>query len=79
LNPDRVAIAEPGPLAETKQAIPAAWVDRKQLAKHLAVSQRTIANWMARRRIPYLKLGRTVRFSIEQVDEHLRRTQTQGW
>lgn len=50
----------------------ARWVSKKQLAVHLGVVPRTVDNWMKRVRVPYVKLGRTVRFNLEDVDKHLR-------
>jgi len=50
------------------------WVNRKCLCEHLGVSERTIGNWVARRRIPCVRLGRRVMFKLEDVDEHLKRT-----
>lgn len=55
------------------------WVGRKELAKHLGVSERTVFNWMVSRRLPYMKLGRTVRFKLDEVDAHLRRNQVAVW
>ena len=32
-------------------------LNKAELAKELGVSQRTIANWMQQRKIPYFKVG----------------------
>ena len=56
----------------------AGWADRKQVAKHLGICQRTLGTWMAKGRLPHVKIGRSVRFRLEDVDAHLRRTQ-RGW
>ncbi len=47
------------------------YVTKPEIAKHLRVSVRTVDNMMARNDIPYLILGRLVRFKIAEVDEAL--------
>lgn len=45
------------------------WVTKAELAKRYSVSERTIANWMAKRIIPFLKFpGRCVRFDTDATD-----------
>jgi hypothetical protein len=44
------------------------YVTKTELARHLRVCTRTIDNMMARNDIPYLVLGRIVRFKISEVD-----------
>lgn len=45
---------------------------KRQLADWLHVSPRTVENWVATRRIPFLKLsGRTTRFDLKHVREAL--------
>jgi excisionase family DNA binding protein len=49
-------------------------LDRKgRFAQRVAVSPRTIDNWMADGRIPFLKIGRTVRIPWRQALEVLNR------
>lgn len=48
---------------------------KKDEAKRLRVTVRSIDNWMAAGRIPYIKLGRVVLFDPAQVDEALKRFQ----
>ena len=43
---------------------------KQQLAEYLQVDIRTIENWMQRRCIPYLKIGKTVRFKPVDVIKH---------
>ena len=38
-----------------------------QIARICNVSPRCISNWMMQRRIPYRKIGATVRFSVPEV------------
>lgn len=44
------------------------WMTKSQLATHLQCSPRTINNWMRRRVLPYVKLGRLVRFDRARCD-----------
>lgn len=44
---------------------------KSQIARQYGVSVRTIDNWMARRVVPYTKIGRTVRFDKALVSEAL--------
>jgi excisionase family DNA binding protein len=48
-------------------------LDKKALARELSVSARTIDNLMARRAIPYIKVGRLVRFDVQKVKAALAR------
>lgn len=47
------------------------YVTKTELARHLHVSVRTVDNMMARHDIPYVVLGRLVRFKISEVDDTL--------
>lgn len=38
------------------------------VAEHFGVSRRTIYNWMEERRIPYLRIGRCLRFKLEDIE-----------
>ena len=44
---------------------------KRELAEKLAISKRTLDVWMAKGRIPFLKLGRSVRFRLPDVLEKL--------
>lgn len=44
------------------------WMTKSQLATHLRCSPRTINNLMRRRVLPYVKLGRLVRFDRTRCD-----------
>ena len=41
------------------------------MADYLQVEERTIENWMARRYLPFIKIGGTVRFKVYDVLRHL--------
>lgn len=57
---------QPGPLAAGRTL----W-DYQVAAEHLNHTRRTIEEWVARGRIPYLKIGRSVRFDPAALDEWL--------
>ena len=40
---------------------------REEVADYYRVSLRTVGNWIADRKIPRLKIGKTVRFRAEEV------------
>lgn len=42
------------------------------LAAYLAVSANTVRSWVWQRQIPYVKVGRLVRFDIAEVEDWLR-------
>jgi excisionase family DNA binding protein len=44
---------------------------REEIAKFIGVSDRTISNMTKSRRIPYMKIGRTIRFNPKRVMEAL--------
>ena len=44
---------------------------KRELAKKLKVSVRTLDDWMRRGRIAYLKIGKTVRYRYSDVLEKL--------
>ena len=44
---------------------------KRELAPQLAISKRTLDVWMQKGRIPFLKVGRSVRFRLSDVLEKL--------
>ena len=44
---------------------------RKQIADYIGVSERTISNMMRQRRIPVIKIGKSVRFDPSKVRKAL--------
>lgn len=42
-----------------------------ELCQRLRIGRRTLDRWVARRRIPYEKIGRVLRFDIQAVDASL--------
>ena len=49
------------------------WVGKKEAAEHLKIGQSTLSNWIRKELIPYVRLGRSVRFKLSQVDEAMNR------
>jgi excisionase family DNA binding protein len=57
----------------TNESIPKL-LSKRQLAAVLGISQRTIENWLAQKRIPQLRLSaRLTRFSLPRVEAALAR------
>jgi len=44
---------------------------KRELAQQLGISKRTLDVWMAQGRVPFLKIGRSVRFRLSDVLEKL--------
>ena len=51
---------------------------KTDLAERLRVKPRTVDNWMAAGRLPFLKVGKTVRFSWPAVKKSLLRFEVGG-
>ena len=50
----------------------AGYLDKVEAGKLLAVSPRTLDVWLKKRLVPFFKIGRTVRFSAEDIDGFLK-------
>jgi excisionase family DNA binding protein len=59
-------------IAEAKPAEPLR-VDATELCKRLGISPRTLDRWVARRRIPFEKIGRVLKFEVAAVDAALKK------
>ena len=60
--------------ADAAAGIPKRLLSKRELAAVLGVSQRTIENWLAEKRIPRLRLSaRLTRFSLPKVEAALAR------
>jgi excisionase family DNA binding protein len=58
----------------SNESIPKRLLSKRELAAVLGVSQRTIENWLARKRIPQLRLSaRLTRFILPKVEAALER------
>ena len=51
--------------------LPPTYATKIEIAAMLQLTPRTIDLWMKKRRIPYLKIGRCVRFDIADVKAYL--------
>jgi predicted DNA-binding transcriptional regulator AlpA len=57
----------------TESTGPERLVTTRQIAAHAQVSQRTVANWRATRRIPFIRINaRNVRYRLSEVEAALR-------
>ena len=48
-------------------------INLRELSDFLEISPKTIRNWMAMRKIPFLKIGRNVYFPIDKLEKWLQR------
>ena len=46
-------------------------MDIEQAAEYLGLSVGTLYQWRSQHKIPYIKVGRRVKFKIEQLDQWL--------
>jgi len=68
ISEQKPIISDDKPSAETHRL----WT-KGQLADFFQVKERTIDNWMRRGRVPYIKIGRCVRFKPEDVMSEVER------
>jgi len=54
------------------------WVTREGIAQHFGFSVRTVANLQKRRVLPYVKVGRLVRFNINRCEQALIQFESQS-
>jgi len=54
-------------------------VSPKGLAEHFSVSTRTVSNWKSAGIIPFIRIGRVVRFSIDEVEAALEKYKVKVW
>jgi excisionase family DNA binding protein len=47
-------------------------------ARYLAVSVSTLYGWVYQRRIPFVKVGRALRFEVVDLDSFIQRNRTQA-
>ena len=48
------------------------WVSIDEISEHLGVKKDTIYKWVARKRMPAHKVGRLLKFQINEVDRWVR-------
>ena len=61
------------PAAPRYRAVLVNLIDKKQMAARLSVTPRTLENWMKRGLVPYIRIGRVVRYDLEEVMRTLKR------
>lgn len=49
-------------------------INRAELCKHLKVSEPTIIRWERNKKIRAIRLGRSIRYDLDDVIEHLKRS-----
>ncbi len=47
-------------------------IDIDELSKRLSIAKGTLYNWVSQRRLPHSKVGRCLRFDVEEIEEFLR-------
>ncbi|HTX20291.1 MAG TPA: helix-turn-helix domain-containing protein [Candidatus Aquilonibacter sp.] len=50
------------------------WVGKKSVAEHFKISVRTTDNWMKSGLLPYIKIGKNVRFKLSEAEETINRS-----
>jgi excisionase family DNA binding protein len=72
-----MALAEKEPAlslaVENSEFLPNSWVRKTVIARHLSMSVRSVDNLIQQKKIPFVRLGRSVRFRISDVDRALER------
>lgn len=48
------------------------WYSMNEVCKHLAITRDTCLTWIDKRGMPGVKVGRTWRFKISEIDEWMR-------
>src|SRR5262245_61095758 len=56
--------------AEDKNIAPV-FLTKREAAKVLNISERTLCNWMARRLVSYVRIGRTIRFRRSDLEQNI--------
>lgn len=54
------------------------WSNKKEAALYLGIGQRTVTDWMRRRILPYVKVGRVVRFHLPECEMAVRKYQVKS-
>jgi excisionase family DNA binding protein len=55
-------------VAKLRAAIPQQMVDLKAADEHLGVSERTVKRWVKEGRVPFRRVGRTLRFPLAALN-----------
>ncbi len=52
-----------------KKSLLKKWVNLKDIAEHLSISQDTVRTWIKEGKLPFYKAGKSYKFKISEVDE----------
>jgi len=50
------------------------FLNKKELADLLGLKEGTVSVWVCHRKIPYVKVGRLVKFDLRRIEEWLKET-----
>jgi excisionase family DNA binding protein len=64
---------EPTGLIKVTHGRPLEMVSVKTLSQMLDMKERTVREWIAKRIVPYHKIGKLVRFNLKEIQEWLQR------
>lgn len=49
------------------------YLSPQELSQYLGIAIQTVYEWTSQRRVPYIKLGRLVKFDQREIDEWMKR------
>lgn len=48
--------------------MPKRFINTKELAEYLGITEGTVRVWVCHKKIPYVKIGRLVKFDLQEID-----------
>lgn len=49
-------------------------IDVRELSEYLGITVETAYNWVSQKKIPYIKVGRLLRFDLDKINEWLEKS-----
>lgn len=49
------------------------YISPKELAESLGLAEQTVYHWVSQRKLPFYKLGKSVRFAMPEIQEWLQK------